>query len=400
MQDEREKRLLGILQAGRWTEDELAWFMKEWDRDEEGWMKRVLRAEFDASTRATSTASDPEGEALLEKLHERMGPGPVRVLWSRFSRMAVAASLMLGLFGAMYLWMTGRKTSVVETASRLPAKPADIGPGADRALLILPGGRTIHLDVLKGGIVNVGEKGLNVRLQDGGIRYSASEELPLSMDVAIPHSIETPRGGQYRLILSDGTRVWLNSSSSIRFPAVFSGGERRIAITGEAYLEVARDEARPFWVDVDGRGLVRVVGTRFNVQAYRDEPSLDITLIEGSVKVGRMADAEMVSLKPGQQARLTGATGPMVSVIDDMQRLVAWKDGKFQFGEGVELSAVLRLLERWYDVEFRFEGEVRGRVGGSISRDVNLSQVLDLIGLTGVARFSREGRVVRVSKPG
>jgi len=400
MREEQEKRLRRILEAGDWTKEDLAWFMDAWERDEVGWMKGVLREAFDGSPGSDLSLEATDAEALLDRINRHMDVRPTRKVRARFVRMAAAASLVIGLFGGAYLWLSGEKPIVPTMSSGQQAETADIGPGTDRAILVLPGGRRLGLDGRSEGPIDVGGDGMDVRIQDDGIRYTADLGTPVYGDASVSHTLLTPRGGQYRLTLSDGTRVWLNSSSSIRFPAVFPGGERRVAITGEAYLEVAHDEARPFWVDVDGRGLVRVLGTRFNMNAYRDEPSLDITLLAGAVDVGRVSDADMVRIKPGQQARMIGSTGPVVSVIDDMQRLVAWKDGKFQFGEGIELSAVLRQLERWYDVEFRFDGEVRGRVGGSISRDVNLSQVLDLIGLTGVARFSREGRVVRVSNPG
>jgi len=399
MRELQEKRLRRILDAGSWTEEDMAWFIDSWERDAEGWMRGVLRESFDASIGNTFSEQHIDAEALLHRLHHRKERHSVRMMKSRWLTTLVAASLVLGFLGVAYLWQSGRKATLQQETIRLQGGLEDILPGTDRALLVLPGGRTLPLDSLKKGFLDVGEGYLNVQLQDEGIRYAASSDIPQSPDATILHTILTPRGGQYRLTLSDGTHIWLNATSSIQFPAVFPRGERRVSITGEAYLEVARDESRPFWVDVDGRALVKVVGTRFYINAYRDEPSLDISLIEGSVKVGRMADVQMVGINPSQQARLFEGGGPMVFDFDDVQRLVAWKDGKFQFGDGVELSVVLRQLERWYDVEFRYDVDVRGHVGGSISRDVPLSQVLELIGLTGVARFSREGRIVRVSKP-
>jgi hypothetical protein len=252
MQEEREKRLRRILQAGQWTEEDLAWFMEAWDRDEEGWMKRVLREAFDATKSTSSTEVDSDAEALLGQLHERMGSGSARGRQSIFVRIAVAASLILALFGTTYLWLSVRKTTVKEPDSGLQMVSADIGPGSDRAILILPDGRILHLDGMREGTLDVGDEGLKVRLQDEGIRYAASEEHPKSTDPTLQHAIQTPRGGQYTITLSDGTRVWLNASSTIRFPTVFTGGERRVAIIGEAYLEVAHDEARPGWMWMAG----------------------------------------------------------------------------------------------------------------------------------------------------
>jgi ferric-dicitrate binding protein FerR (iron transport regulator) len=151
-------------------------------------------------------------------------------------------------------------------------------------------------------------------------------------------------------------------------------------------------------LDADGRALVRVLGTTFNVNTYRDEPSLDITLLEGSVKVGSTEDASMLSLSPGRKASVRSNGRIIIKEVENMDRVIAWRNGKFQFGDGMDIVSIMRQLSRWYDVDVEYEGEVKGLVGGSISRQENLSRVLDMIGMTGVAEFSIKGKVVRVSK--
>jgi hypothetical protein len=402
MQEDKITRLRSILEAGRWSDEDLAWFMEEWDRDEEGWVMDLLREEFDSSIGLPTSGGQVDPDAILARLHEQMVPPPVRVMavgwWSRFGKIAVAASLLVSIFLAAYFFNSGRITTGVNSSKALVHVASDAAPGGDRAMLILSGGRSIDLDSLGNGEIDLGDGPAAVRVQDGDIRYASSDSLPGSGEEAVLHTIVTPRGGQYRLTLSDGTRVWLNAASSIRYPVVFRGGERRVEVTGEAYLEVARDESRPFLLDADGRALVRVLGTTFNVNTYRDEPSLDITLLEGSVKVGSTEDASMLSLSPGRKASVRSNGRIIIKEVENMDRVIAWRNGKFQFGDGMDIVSIMRQLSRWYDVDVEYEGDVKGLVGGSISRQENLSRVLDMIGMTGVAEFSIKGKVVRVSK--
>lgn len=377
--------------------------MEEWAGEGREWMLDLLREEFESPRAATTLEANLDAYRILVQLHQRMSVHPggskSRILGWRHKWIAAAACIAAGIFGLTYFWLSvqegGRDVSMSSAAS----VASDIAPGVDRALLVLPGGRTIALDSNAHGALDIGSHTLDVSVQDGGIRYAGSAGHPGDVGGSLMHAIVTPRGGQYRVTLSDGTVVWLNAASSIRYPAMFSGSERRVEISGEAYLEVAYDAGRPFFVDADGRAIVRVTGTRFNVNAYRDETSLDITLVEGSVSVGRMPEGPMTVLSPGLQASLSAAGAPFVHRLDDLDRVMAWKEGKFQFGDGVEIGSVMRQLARWYNVEIRYEGTVRGMVGGGISRRVNLSRVLEMIAMTGIARFTTDGRIVRVFPP-
>lgn len=404
MNQEKDTRLQSILRSGQWTLEDLAWFMEEWSGKDRGWMIDILREGFEASVGESTPGEDRISKRILEGLHLTMedasvGKKPAAKV-SRISRIAAAASLVVGLLGLSYFWITDRGSSPDRIVGPGSSIVPDVAPGSDKALLILPGGRTIGLDSSGEGSLSVGRESLDVRLHEGGIRYAISEVGPDRASVSEMHTLVTPRGGQFRLTLSDGTGVWLNAASSIRYPAMFRVGERRVEISGEAYLEVAHDTGRPFIVDVDGRAVVRVTGTKFNVNAYRDEPSLDVTLLEGSVSVRRNADGSQAVLTPGLQASISADGTPTVRRVDDLESLMAWKEGRFQFGDGMEIESVMRQLSRWYDVDVRYQGTVEGRVGGGISRLVNLSQVLEMIGLTGIAKFSMDGRVVRVLAPG
>ena len=174
-------------------------------------------------------------------------------------------------------------------------------------------------------------------------------------------------GGQYRLVLPDGTKVWLNAASSITYPASFQDKERKVSVSGEVYFEVAKNADKPFIVDVDGGAKIEVLGTHFNVNAYANEPAIKISLLEGSVKSGGIV------LQPGQ-ALINGKV-----ITTDLERDVAWKNGLFNFN-GLDLPTAMRQLARWYSLEVKFEGGVPNKViRGKMGRDLSLSQVLNIL---------------------
>jgi len=194
------------------------------------------------------------------------------------------------------------------------------------------------------------------------------------------NKVSTPRGGQYKVQLPDGSKVWLNASSSIRFPSVFPAAERRVEITGEAYFEVVKDPSRPFTVSFNGTE-VQVLGTSFNVMAYADERVSKTTLVEGSVSIRNHRSHAM--LRPGQQAALLPG-GRIQTDFKPVDEAVAWKDGMFYF-KNAGVKDVMRQLSRWYDVEISYRGEVPVKqFTGRVSRDVNLSEILGMLRYAGV----------------
>jgi ferric-dicitrate binding protein FerR (iron transport regulator) len=195
--------------------------------------------------------------------------------------------------------------------------------------------------------------------------------------------MRVPRGRQYQVILPDGSHVWLNAASSIRYPTAFTGKDRSVDITGEAYFEVARDPARPFRVKVAGT-QVDVLGTHFNIMAYEEENAISTTLLEGAVKVSRAGASHL--LQPGQEARmLKDARG--IEVLDDapLSETIAWKNGFFFFHNASSLQVVMRQIARWYDVTVAYEGTPHAmEFGGKISRHSNLSEVLKILEISKV----------------
>ena len=204
------------------------------------------------------------------------------------------------------------------------------------------------------------------------------------------NTLATPRGGQYQLTLPDGSKVWLNAASSLRYPVAFLGAERRVEVTGEAYFEVTKNASQPFKVSLRDNQEVDVLGTSFDINAYADEPEIRTTLLTGAVKT------EGVTLKPGQQAAWTLNRPVRVRSDADVEEAIAWKNGKFIFSGG-DIQSVMRQLERWYDVEVDYKGDFKGvELVGVISRFKNISEILNMLEQTHTVTFQVEGRRVTV----
>jgi ferric-dicitrate binding protein FerR (iron transport regulator) len=211
-------------------------------------------------------------------------------------------------------------------------------------------------------------------------------------DDIIFNTIETPKGGKFQIRLPDGSKVWLNAASSIRFPAKFAGSKRKVELRGEAYFEVAHDESKIFEVNARNQ-TVQVLGTHFNINAYEDEPSVNTTLLEGSVRISDVRTNVSQLLKPGEQSQLS----EQIEIINlkNTNEAVAWKDGYFQFDEA-DIKTVMRQIERWYDVSVVYEGNLPNyRFAGEIERNLSLLQVLKVLEKTNV-HFRLEGREVIV----
>ena len=266
------------------------------------------------------------------------------------------------------------------------ARVKDISPGGNKAVLTLADGSSIVLDSAKNGMIARQGGAKILKLAAGKLSYEGIRGASGSFN-----TITTPRGGQYQVTLSDGTRVWLNAASSLRYPASFGGKLRKVQVSGEAYFEVARDKEHPFLVDLNGKCEVEVLGTHFNVNNYANEESVRTTLVEGSVKITRGNEAKM--LKPGQQAVVKESIAINRSV--DLAGVIAWKNGFLNL-QNKSLDEVMKQLERWYDIDVRYEGKVPEiRFTGDMDRGVNLSEVLKFLSESGV-KLRLEGRTVVV----
>ncbi|WP_346320815.1 FecR domain-containing protein [Chitinophaga sp. YIM B06452] len=284
---------------------------------------------------------------------------------------AAAAAAVLGIAALGYFRTKPVNTPPPSTHSSI----ADIAPGSKKATLTLADGSVVTLDSAGNQVIQQGSARIS---QSGGqLRYEGAEGQP------VWNKLSTPRAGQFRITLPDGTRVWLNAASSIRYPTAFTGEARKVEITGEVYFEVMPDALKPFRVEADGRSTVEVLGTSFNISAYNDESLIKTTLLEGKVKVSAQ-DGAAQELRPGQQAQQAVSGNIVISNDADPAEVLAWKEGWFQFNQAA-LPDVMRQLARWYDVEVKYAGPVPDRVfEGKIQRDLTLVQVLGILEKSGV----------------
>lgn len=270
----------------------------------------------------------------------------------------------------------------------------DINPGGNKAILTLADGTKVSLtDAGAGELAR--QSGITItKTADGQLVYQTNSADDRSSKTLVYNTMSTPAGGQYVITLPDGTKVWLNAESSLKYPTIFNGASRKVILTGEGYFEVAKDSARPFVVAVNTNGKnqeVTVLGTHFNINAYEDEAVIKTTLLEGSVKVSSHAESRI--LKPGQQATL-GSTF-QVTEVDAMQA-VDWKNGNFYFNDE-NIQNIMRKLARWYDVEVVYIGAMPDYgFNAEISRTKKLSEILNGFQITGKIHFKIEGRRVTV----
>jgi len=292
-----------------------------------------------------------------------------------------AAAILLIVVGA-YI---ATKFTTTHTEPLANVNAISVQPGTNKAVLQLDNGQQVVLDVAKDSTVK-NSNGVALQIHNAALVYAQE---PKAVVVSY-NTLSTPKGSQYQLVLPDGSKVWLNAASSIRFPTAFTGSTRQVTLTGEAYFEVAKNAKQPFIVQANDM-TVQVLGTHFNVMAYNDEAAMATTLLEGSVKVQQQGQAAM--LVPGKQALVTSST---LKVQDaDIEQAIAWKDGYFSFDK-VTISTIMRDIARWYDVEVGFEGKLsNSRFKGGIRRSAQLSQVLKVLELSGV-RFKVDGKKIIV----
>jgi ferric-dicitrate binding protein FerR (iron transport regulator) len=258
---------------------------------------------------------------------------------------------------------------------------ADMLPGTAAATLTLANGRQIALDEARDTLINE-----QVRISNGVVITIAGD------DQAGFNELSVPRKGFYKLRLPDGTLVWINAASSIRYPATFSNGERRVAITGEVYFEVAKDPSRPFIVSTTGADIT-ALGTAFNVNAYPDEAVFRTTLVEGKIQVSKNTRKEI--LEAGQQLSITNGNWKNTAV--DTSPFVAWTRNQFKMKNNT-IEEVMRMIERWYDAKIIYKDRINDHFTGTIDRNVPVSRLLKLLEATGQVHFTIEGQTITVSR--
>jgi transmembrane sensor len=324
-------------------------------------------------------------QALLAGLHIKMKVRS-KVITRYFQ---IAAGLLLVSGATIFLYP--RYNTPVSGSRKLQEATAQVivQPGTNKATLTLSDGSNIDLDdsktgtLCRQGVVTVGKR------PDGSLVYQSSGR---QNSVTLYNTITTPKGGQYQVLLSDGTRVWLNAASALKYPVTFSGSERKVELIGEAYFEVAKNKNMPFKVSLN-TGTIEVLGTHFNVNAYPDEPEVTTTLLEGAVKLSSVRGQSM--LKPGQQATWSKQNNFNIHEVNT-DEAVAWKNGYFIFDKE-NIQHIMRKISRWYDVDIDYSGSVdEGDFGGTASRSSSISGVLKSLELTGTVHFKVQGRRITV----
>jgi transmembrane sensor len=364
--------------------------------------KALIEAYYQRLERAGTTELSPEEEAALkEAMYKQITanmwePEATVIPIKRKYYSLVAAAVLLTLIGAgSYFWLFNKPATLPPAPETAQVKAPDLPPGRDAAVLTLADGRTIILDSANGTITQQG--GATVNNTKGQVSYSSSS---LRGQTVVYNTVSTARGNQYQLILADGSKVWLNSASSLRFPTSFTGNSREVELDGEGYFEIAKDAAKPFHVKTHTQD-VEVLGTHFNVNAYKDEEAVKTTLLEGKVKVVNdqwsMVNntKQAVVLQPGEQSVQVANSPFTIDHSPDLDQVMAWKNGWFEFEE-TDIKTIMRQISRWYDVDIRYETKTGSETyGGRISRNLNLSNILKMLENYGV-HFKLEGKTLTV----
>jgi len=355
---------------------------------------------FDDSKMAKPAGENPEElrERLYasiqtrEKIGQRTGGRILSIRWT------VAAAVLL-LLGSAAWWRAlrpARSLPVVAAAPRHPDKV--IVPGSNKAILTLGNGSQLILDSAKDGLLAQQGSTMIMKEKNGVVRYggNAADENAADKNAAddtapLYNTITTPRGGQYSVSLPDGSKVWLNAASSIRFPTAFTGVSRDVEVQGEVYFEIAPDKTKPFRVAVNKKMDVEVLGTEFNVMAYEEEGTIKTTLINGAVRVVKGNEGRV--LRPGQQAQLR-PDGILHTLNNaDIEATIAWKNGRTIFA-GEDIPTIMRKVSRWYDIDVEYRGNITERkFTGGIARNSDISVVLKILELNQI-HYSVEGKKI------
>jgi transmembrane sensor len=376
-----------------WLENAVNKEIFERTQEEEEWREYLrIRLDKESTERALATfEATAFDHPLVKELHPRMSPMSrmfrISGRWLRYAAVLILIAGPVYLYRHTHNWKTA-PASVQAVVSN------DVAPGTNKAILVLGDGTQISLDSAGNGALT--SQGRTKIMKTGGGQIVYVPDAAGSAAVLM-NTMHVPRGGQYQLTLPDGTRVWLNSASSITYPTAFNGSERSVTISGEAYFEVAKKVNSPFHVRIGDQAEILVLGTSFNVNAYEDETDIRATLLDGKIKVEQQ-QRSMV-LTPGQQARLNiglpaTASNPAIRVIDhaDIDKVMAWKNGYFNF-EDMRFGEAMRQLARWYDIDVVYEKGIPDiPLGGETSRNLKLSDLLKGLAGAGVKYRLEQGR--------
>jgi transmembrane sensor len=348
-------------------------------------------------------AREEDWKSILEKHPELKLEGALvkRMFNRRLIRLSAVAAAVLLIVLTTY-WFVNNKGADQRLATTNKKQLQQVRPpDINKARITLANGQEVALDTLTNGVLAMQGNVHVVKTNDGQITYKGVAVSGKPGEVAY-NTLTNPRGSKIVSInLSDGTKIWLNSESTLRYPVVFNGSERHVELTGEAYFEVATSfiksgKKRPFYVTANAV-TIEVLGTHFDVSNYSDEPAIKVTLLEGSVRVGAKGIEQSVILKPGEQTSISQSSQPSHPIPVQTEEVMAWKNNTFYF-DGESLQAIMKQLSRFYNVDVEYEGNIPDkRFGGMISRNKNLNEVLSVLELSGV-HFRVEGQKIVVLK--
>ena len=384
MHDQRIKYLLKQYAADKSTADELAELFSLIKLPEADSVLKQLIAEEAKAGDVQKTGTDKDWEKIWlairsETTDKQSFSRRMIYRWQA----AAAAVLLVAMAGAAY-WFSIVNPKQQRVASMPPKQYiTNIVPGGNKAILQLADGTRIVLDTAKNGSLTRQGNVQIVKLDAGQLAYNTGGE----NTAVVYNTISTPRGGQFEITLQDGTKVWLNSGSSLYFPTAFKGKERRVVLTGEGYFEVAKNASMPFHVTINGAD-VSVLGTHFNIMGYTNENASKTTLLEGKVNVEQ--DGRVHQLEPGKEAIINNNTHTVKIADANIAQAIAWKNGFFRF-KNTGIKEVMRQVERWYNVEVTYKSEGKEQdFTGVISRSDNVSALLQTLEMTGTVHFQIE----------
>ena len=380
-----------MLEKTEWTLEEVQWLLNYFENSGETELTQLMQKQFSDDLKNRNRISPEVSNRLLKAIHEKINAAPAtaKTTVRPLRKIAIAASFIGLILITTLFFVTRIGTNAIGKANSGEHRfKDDVSPGGDKAILTLADGSTIVLDDAQNG--TLAQQG-NAKIIKLGGKLSYDQTNRNSREV-VYNTISTPKGGQYQLELPDGSLVWLNASSSIHFPTSFIERERRVDITGEAYFEVAKNLHKPFIVGVNN-SQVEVLGTHFNINSYNDEDEVKTTLLEGSVKFVNGATTSI--LKHGHKSQLAKNGSVKVASNVDVDEVVAWKNGLFDF-ESAGIETVMRQLSRWYDVEVEYNGKADDLFFAEMRRNIKLSDALKALELTGKVRFDIQGKKIIV----
>lgn len=380
--------------------NELLEYLKTADQDV---IEQVIDEEM-LSLKSGAIFSKKQSESVLNRIKSDMRfknviPSPQNIYQPtiiRFYQRAwfrVAAAVLVLCTAGLFMIRHGK---IKGDFSRAVVKhiSTPIVPGSQKATLTMSNGNVIVLSNAANGILANTAAAKIVKQHQGQIIYDAKTNNVASNEVGY-NTLTTPRGGEYQVVLPDGSKVWLNAASSITYPVQFTGNERRVKLTGEAYFEVAKNKEKPFYVTM-GNAEVRVLGTHFNISAYGDDDAITTTLLEGSVQISKNHSVSL--LKPGQQAVINNKSDDIAVSEANLEDAMAWKNGYFIFSND-NITGIMKKVSRWYDVDVYYAANLNEqKFGGSYHRSKNINELLQYLEMIGKVHFKVQERRITVMK--